>query len=74
MNNDAKRKIEQLIAAVRQQGWQVDEDRRHFFIKPPKPYGLITVSRTPSDPRTFLNSRADVNRVLRQMGRPEVLK
>ena len=72
--NDATRKQRELIEAVRQLGWQVDEDRRHYRVRPPQPYGIITMSKTPSDFRAFLNSRADVNRILRQMGRPEVLK
>jgi hypothetical protein len=74
MNNDAARKMASLIAAVRQLGWRIEEDRRHYIIYPPKPFAMLTMSRTPSDHRAFLNGRADVNRILRQLGKPEVLK
>lgn len=75
MNNDLKRKQEQLVQICeRDLGWRVDGQRTHWLVFPPKPYAPITISRTPSDAFAFKNARADVNRVLRQMGKPEVMK
>lgn len=75
MNNDMKRKMEELVQRCeRDLGWRIDADKRHWVVYPPKPYAPIVISRTPSDPFAFKNARADVNKVLRQMGKPEIMK
>lgn len=62
MRPTTDKKINKLVESYLQQGWTLEERSRHLLVRSPAGSG-VTLSKTPSDHRTFLNARAQFRRV-----------
>ena len=56
--------IDQLVKGLIRQGWIFSRGGKHGRLSPPNGWRTLSVPRTPSDYRAFLNFRRDVRRVL----------
>lgn len=56
--------IDQLVKGLVRQGWIYSRGGKHGRLSPPNGQATLSVPRTPSDYRAFLNFRRDVRQVL----------
>lgn len=54
--------VKDLIKALREQGWRVEETGRHPVAYAPDGVTIVTLSSTPSDHRAFRNMVARLRR------------
>ena len=58
-----KKEMGKLFKALASQGWSVEKGRKHVKAKSPNG-ALVTLPATPSDHRSYLNSRAQLRRAV----------
>ncbi len=61
------KEIDILVSTLIQQGWSFKWGGKHGKVKHPAVGSNITVPKTPSDFRAYLNFRSDVRRLLRTL-------
>lgn len=54
--------VRQFLEQVRDCGWSVHHTRRHIRLRSPDRTRLVDCPRTPSDPRSLRNVRAQLRR------------
>lgn len=60
----ACKEIDQLVKGLIRQGWSYRRGGKHGRLSSPNGRATLSVPRTPSDHRAFLNFRRDVRQVL----------
>lgn len=54
--------VDRLVGEMVRAGWRFDRGR-HGKLRHPSGVGFITIPKTPSDHRTYLNVRRDIRRL-----------